>query len=273
MCPGGRLSSGICLGTDFITDILLVSFRVDAPVWLTAGVLSSEIALRSVTESLVKAACQVLQLEANELQGEFRAALTPDGRRGLEAELYLYDSLPGGAGFSRRIGERGPEVLQAALAILEQCNCGLSCYNCLRSYKNKFEHDRLDRHVGKDLLLYALRGTVPRLTEERSNSAADVLAEDIHRQTGNELIVSRGAILEVPGLGTVTAPIHIRDHSGGQRVVAIAHPLVPRSAPSEALESLSEYTTVPVVLVSELLVRRNLPAATRAVLGSLGQDR
>ncbi len=98
------------------------------------------------------------------------------------------------------------------------------------------------------------------------------MAEDVRRQTGDALNVSRGAVLEVPGLGSVAAPILVYDQRGSQRVVAVTHPLVPGSAPNEALENVMEYTTIPVVLVSELLVRRNLPAATRAVLATLGYE-
>ena len=93
------------------------------------------------SEALTKAACRLLELDPNELQAEYRPALTDAGRRGQEAEIYLYDTLSGGAGFARRVGELGLAVFEEALRILEACpeRCDRSCYRCWRSYKNKFE--------------------------------------------------------------------------------------------------------------------------------------
>ena len=69
-CPGGRTSKGIVLGTDFITDVLLISMKVDPPLTLSTGLLATEVALRSVSEALTKAACIKLGLDAQELQAD-----------------------------------------------------------------------------------------------------------------------------------------------------------------------------------------------------------
>ena len=155
----GATTRGIVLGTDFITDILLISLTVEEPILLSPSFLATDIALRTVSEAISKAACLLLELEPSELQAEYRPALTALGKAGKQIEIYVYDTLPGGAGFARQIGARGLEVLQKALAILEGCpdKCDRSCYRCLRSYKNKFEHDLLDRKVGAVLLNYLLK--------------------------------------------------------------------------------------------------------------------
>ena len=167
------------LGTDFITDVLLISLKVSSPITLLPGMLSTDVALRSISEALTKAACQRLELEFRELQAEYRPALTSEGRHGREAELYLYDTLPGGAGFVRRVGDLKSVVFEDALLILTKCpeNCDRSCYRCLRSYKNKFEHDLLDRHLGASLLRYLLYGNYPSLDSARLNSSTDILFE------------------------------------------------------------------------------------------------
>ena len=120
-CPGGGATTGLVLGTDFITDELLISLSVDSPLRLQPGLLATDVALRTVSEALTKAACGLLELEPKELQAEYRPALTPAGRDGMEAEIYIYDTLPGGAGFARRVGELGLPVFERALAILESC--------------------------------------------------------------------------------------------------------------------------------------------------------
>jgi hypothetical protein len=269
-CPGQRATSGVCLGTDFITDILLVSMRVADPVRLTPGVLATEIALRTVSEALAKATCVILELEEGEVQADFRAALTEEGQSGFESEIYLYDTLPGGAGFSRRAGDRLKDVLQHAAVILDNCDCDSSCYNCLRSFKNKFEHDRLDRHLGRDLLKYLLEGQPLKLNLNREQRSLTVLAEDLLRQSDDSVTVELSRILLVDGIGEVTAPIHISTESGREAIICITHPLTP-SVPSAAeLEEMMEYSSIPVITQSELTIRRSLPSATQAVLAACG---
>src|SRR5262249_16157833 len=86
-CSGQKVARRIVLGTDFITDILLISLRVDEPVRLTPGYLSTDIALRTISEALSASACNLLELEPNEVQAEFRPALTRRGHKGYEAEV------------------------------------------------------------------------------------------------------------------------------------------------------------------------------------------
>ena len=70
--------------------------RVAAPVKLKLGRSSTAVTLEAVSEALAKAAGQLLEIEPDELRAEFRPALTPAGKNGLEAEIFLYDTLPGG---------------------------------------------------------------------------------------------------------------------------------------------------------------------------------
>ncbi|MGC1177461.1 MAG: hypothetical protein WA884_00075 [Methyloceanibacter sp.] len=65
--------------------------------------------------------------------------------------------------------ERGVELCERALQLQKTCpeNCDASCYRCLRSFKNKFEHILLDRHVGAELLEYLLNGQLPQFDAER----------------------------------------------------------------------------------------------------------
>ena len=115
---------GLVLGTDFISDVLLIRMTVSDPVTLRPSFLSSQVALRTVAEALTIAATARLEIEATELQAEFRPALTPLGGHGREAEIYLYDTLTGGAGFTQQISELGREIFELALDRLEECPAG-----------------------------------------------------------------------------------------------------------------------------------------------------
>jgi hypothetical protein len=265
---------GLVLGTDFISDVLLVSFRVTPPLRLRPSLLATDVALRTISEALTRAACARLELDESELQAEYRPALTVAGREGLEAEIYLYDTLPGGAGFARRIGAFGLAVFEDALRILEECpeGCDRSCYRCLRSFRNKFEHGLLDRHVGASLLRFVLSGAYPTLDAQRVERATGMLIEDLQRQGIDGLTFTRDGLIQVPGLGDVVAPIVAANDGGANFVIAMSGPLTPGVLCDERLRDLQEYSAaVPVIPIDELLVRRNLPRATADVLTAMGR--
>jgi len=271
-CPGNRATRGMVLGTDFITDILLISLTVEKPLSLFPGLLSTDIALRTLSEALSKAACKILELEPDELQAEYRPALTDSGHHGLEAEIYLYDTLPGGAGFVRQAGDRAEELLATTMEILKNCpeNCERSCYRCLRSYKNKLEHDLLDRHIGAGLLQYLLNGKSITLDKTRIDKSTDLLFEDLQRQAPSTLTFERNSTVTAPGFGTVAVPIAARSSGNVDYVIGLTAPLT-RDEPADAmLYDLKEYSSIPVLLVEELVVRRNLPFATNSILSSIG---
>ena len=273
ICEGSRITRGLVLGTDFISDILLISLAVEPPLTLVPGILATDVALRTLCEALGKAGCGLLELEPGELQAEHRPALTEGGPLGTEAEIYIYDTLPGGAGFAQRVGNLGLRVFVEALRILESCpdDCDRSCYRCLRSYKNKLEHEMLDRHLGASLLRYLIHGSVPKPEGKRLDQSTDMLFEDLMRQRSGRYAFERNAQVQVPGVGDLTAPILVTKEPGVQCVVALHGPLTPDEPPTDALRELKEYSiAVPLILVDELVVRRNLPRATSDLMKDLG---
>lgn len=272
MCDGGRTARHLVLGTDFITDIALFSMRAAAPVKLKPGHSSTAVALRTVSEALAQAACQLLEIESGELLAEFRPALTPAGKSGLEAEIFLYDTLPGGAGFSSQLAGRGLELFQRALHLMEHCSeeCDASCYRCLRSFKNKFEHSLLDRHVGAALLQYLLTGDQPGFDAERLRSAAILLCQDLQRQGDDGITFERDAAINTKK-GPLTAPILARNTAGQMFIIALSGPLTNDHPVDPAIaEFRADSGDIPVIVENELIVRGNLPTATHDVQQKMG---
>jgi ATP-dependent helicase YprA (DUF1998 family) len=271
MCRGSASTRGLVLGTDFISDVLLISLRVESPLILRPGYLATEVALRTLSEALTVAATSRLEIEASELQAEYRPALTQGGHEGLEAEIYIYDTLAGGAGFARRIGELGAIVFEDTIHLLESCpaNCDSSCYRCLRSFKNRFEHSLLDRQLAASLLRYLVHGEEPVLDKARLEHAADRLFEDLSRQGRDDLELSRNALVEIPGIGPLETPILVRS-SGRDFIVGVHGPLTPDHASDEAIRDAKEYgSVVPVILVDEIVISRNLPRASQQVVDAV----
>lgn len=267
-CDGGGRTKGLVLGTDFISDVLLLRLRVDDPVTLRPLYQATQVALRTLAEAITIAAASKLGIEPTELDAEFRAALTPAGGHGLEAEIYLYDTLPGGAGFTRRVGELGVGVYERALELLEGCpeHCDESCYRCLRSFRNRFDHGMMDRHVGASLLRYLLYGTEPQLEQSRLERSARRLFEDLRLLGEADVEFERNVAVTVPGIGTVTAPI-LATKNGRQFIVGVSGPLTPNRASDPVLQDAKENQVgVPVRLVDDLVIGRHLPNASRSVL-------
>jgi len=267
MCPGGRASRGLVLGTDFISDVLLIRMTVSDPVTLRPSYLSSQVALRTVAEALTIAATARLEIEPNELQAEFRPALTPWGGHGREAEIYLYDTLAGGAGFTQQVSQLGREIFELALERLEHCpaDCDESCYRCLRSFRNRFEHTYLDRHVGASLLRYLLYGTPPTLATERLERSAEKLYQDLDRSGIEGVHFERNVTVDVAGIGPVLIPILATNDNGTRAFIGVHGPLTPDVAPTHELHRVAQETFERVKLVDDLIIARSLPNAAREV--------
>ena len=265
-CTGSASTRGLVLGTAFISDVLLVRLKVDDPVTLRPGLLGTQVALRTLAEALTIEATSQLEIEASELQAEFRPALTPRGNLGLDAEIYLYDTLPGGAGFTRRVADLDLAIFDGTLARLENCpaNCDESCYQCLRSFGNRFEHTLLDRHLGASLLRYLLRTEAPVLSQQRLDLAADKLCFDLQSRGLDGVTLERNVEVNVPGIGNVLAPI-LATKNGQQRIFAVHGPLTPSLAPTPQLARAKDLGSIAVRLVDDIVIARNLPYASQLV--------
>jgi ATP-dependent helicase YprA (DUF1998 family) len=267
-CEGNGLTQHLVLGTDFITDIALFSMRVEAPMRLRPGHYPTDVALRTASEALAIAAAKLLEIEPGELLAEFRPALTKRGANGLEAEIFLYDTLPGGAGFASQLAEQGEELFRLALNLMKTCpeDCDASCYRCLRSFKNKFEHSLLDRHVGIELLEYLITGDIPLFDSRRLVRSAELLANDVERN-GASLRIERGAEISIAKIEKLIAPIKITRQNGSSFVVIVSGPLeidYPIDSLARALENNSQ--SIEVIPINELTTRGNLSDATRQIL-------
>jgi len=159
-----RRDGRLALGHQFETDVLLLKLDA-ASVGLTLRPRDPEArgALLSLKEAIRLAASErVLQLQRGELDGGYRWPGGDAGKLGHEVELYLFDRVPGGAGYADDIARDLPRVLKHARELLE-CprGCGTSCYSCLRRYSNQLEHARLDRHLALFLLDAIEQGAPP----------------------------------------------------------------------------------------------------------------
>jgi Domain of unknown function (DUF1998) len=265
LCPG-RVSGHVVLGTDFITDIALFSLRLEDPFSVFPGNNETASALRTVSEAVAKAAGRLLQIESGEILAEYRPALTDDGAIGKEVEIFVYDTLAGGAGFAPQLAYRTRELFEKALTILEECPaaCYSSCYRCLRSFRNKIEHRLLDRKLGGQFLRHALNGGYPPYSNDRLEASGDVLYRDLSRQFPDfdiAMNVPRGT-----AQNRQTVPIVMTRRAGGEEYwLALNSPIAPNFPDDPRLTPLAVNVGANFICVDDLMVRKNLPAAIRSI--------
>jgi len=252
LCPG-YVSRGVVLGTDFPTDIALFALRLGAPFRLLPAESATLSAMRTVCEALAKAACRLLQIESGEVLAEYRPALNAEGAEGVLVEVFLYDTLAGGAGFAPQLASRGEELFKVALGLLEHCpgNCDASCYRCLRGFRNRLDHALLDRRVGAQLLGHILTGNAPEFSLERAAQTLKVLSNDLERQLSDRFEILRDFVKSP----AAKAPLILRSKADGKEtLIDLCSPIAP-DVP------IFGTTAATAKLISDLMVRKHLGEA------------
>jgi hypothetical protein len=138
----------VSLGHELLTDVVRLEFCADPratadSTWFTF----------SLAYALAEGVAEVLGVPPNDLN----ATVSYGSNVNRLPPIILYDSVPGGAGLVACLEDRYVlgECLHAAHArVAGACGCGenTSCYGCLRSYRNQFAHNFLQRGPVKQYL-------------------------------------------------------------------------------------------------------------------------
>lgn len=256
----GLICSGVAqgpfyLGHEFPTDALLLRLHVQAPVQLgsisTTGLLTraSRMALTSLVEALSLAASRVLQIDEGELSGWWTPVV---GGRPDEAQLYLYDLLPGGAGYARAVGDALPAVLDATEALLAGCDCPSSCYRCIRHYGNNWIHSSLDRHLALALLRHIRSAEVPEMSLADKHSALTGLSE---------LLSLRGVPFEsARNISGIIVPL-VLQLPAGELCLDVHHPLIDSEKMGSAVIDVANSLFMESLSIDAFELIHDLPSA------------
>jgi hypothetical protein len=256
----GTICTGIAdgpfyLGHRFPTDALLLRLKVGSPVTLgtstTPGLLSraARMALTSLVEAIALSASRELQIDEGELSGWWAPVL---GARTDEAQLYLYDLLPGGAGYARAVGASIDNVLAATERLLDSCDCASSCYRCIRHYGNNYIHSSLDRHLALHLLRHVRHGLVPAVSPDERRYVLRGLTEYLH---------IRGILVDTAiSSDGVEVPLVLRP-ARRQVWIDVHHPLVAPSAQPSVVSAVAQATFRELVELDTFTLVHDLPTA------------
>jgi superfamily II DNA or RNA helicase len=194
-CPGS--STTYSLAHKYETDVLRVSFPHD---W--SGAVPKDTAL-SVLYAVLQAAASVLQIAATNIDGAVSSYHTG------APTIDVVDTVPGGAGYARLIAGSLPSVLQGALQLVRDCECGreTSCYMCLRSFSNQRVHDQLSRGAAAEFLEgFLLDLAVPAEAATGALDGWDAAMLYADPQVADLLGSFRNAGFEAPDVGLEVGP-------------------------------------------------------------------
>ena len=96
----------------------------------------------NIGEALRTAATRLLDMGPDDLQ--LLLVRKPDDK----LDLLVYDPMPGGSGLLEQMLDRWQELIATAKELLAGCvqGCETACYACLKTFRNQFYHDLLNRH-------------------------------------------------------------------------------------------------------------------------------
>lgn len=128
------------LGYRFQTDVLILNFEQ-----IPDEHRESEEFYTSLKSAIIQATASVVSAEDDEIDGFVRTVMKAE--ESPRRQLVLFDDASGGSGYVRKASSNLHEILAAARALLDNCHCDKSCYRCLRTYENQFEHRLLDKRI------------------------------------------------------------------------------------------------------------------------------
>ncbi|MCM1221458.1 MAG: DEAD/DEAH box helicase [Lachnospiraceae bacterium] len=185
----GTVATNIYLGYEFLTDMFMLDIRYDNQKLVSNYDNEEKSILRSAAttlhEAIKKAVSLSLDIDYNEINGGWRTRYEENGEAHIE--MFFYDNLTSGAGYSSLIGEEGVlnDVLSRTKEILTGCTCSRSCRNCLDNFYNQRNHDIFDRTLAAQLLEYALDGKYPKdYSEEEQETYLAPLKKLIRESKG-----------------------------------------------------------------------------------------
>lgn len=156
-----HIADNVILGHDFITDMMVTEFTLptniidtesaDACRWLYS-------AATTLAEAFRLTAGRMLDVEYTDIVSGFRKRV---GANCIYIDVYLYDSLSSGAGYSSKIASCITELLQQTQVFLNSCHCDKACNDCLKNYRNQTLQSFLDRHAALELLQWGIAGKLP----------------------------------------------------------------------------------------------------------------
>ena len=194
-CPGTQLNR-VVLVHKFYSEVALLRINWCDDLFADPTSKAGKASLYSLGYSLLRASAVFLQVNPGELAVGVQPYPLVDkfGSSWIGGDIYVYDTLPGGAGYALAIADNLEEIMRLAEQLLQECpeNCETACYRCLLDYNNQRFHALLDRRLAIDILEYVIDGTRPLLSRKTERALLARL----------QLFVTEGSAIELTNNNT-----------------------------------------------------------------------
>lgn len=198
----GRIASchhsfneNMVLGDILSTDLSIFEISVDSSEvsteyenpWLRKASLS-------LAEAFRLAAVDYLDIDFSEICVGNRRRFA---KNKVYVDIYLFDSLSSGAGYSTLLGSESAldELVTRARKLIDECDCEDACLSCLMHYNNKMVHNQLDRFAASDLLAYATKGVVRQAPARDMRTSLDSLEEAVRLEPSLSCRKKEGSLI------------------------------------------------------------------------------
>lgn len=171
-CAGRPTYQSVLLH-QFYSDVVLITIAADTKLTADPLYMGGRAAWLSLGTALARASAAHLQIDPSELAVGLRPWRQPDGS--FNGEVYIYDTLPNGAGYATEIYTEIKPILDVARRLLSECSCVTACYNCLQDYSNQTYHALLDRYLAIDLCNFIITGQKLALDSVRAQRSLENL--------------------------------------------------------------------------------------------------
>jgi hypothetical protein len=165
-------SENVVLGHNFMTDMVVYEFTIDRNK-INAESSASDLWIRtasvSLSEAMVLAAGRLLDIEFNEIRSGYRLRYSQES---VFIDIFLFDSLSSGAGYSSEIANKTSELFNETEKILQKCHCESSCHECLNHFWNQRVQSKLNRYIAMQLLQWGENGVIEK--ELNSNDQYEI---------------------------------------------------------------------------------------------------
>ena len=167
-CPNEEdFDNRVVLGHRFSSEVILLA--VDMPDFLDAPMMepSGRAVWYSFGTLMAEAAARRLQIDPDEVKIGIRPTRDSFGR--VQGEVFIYDNVPGGAGYARTIQENLRDIIELAQEMGRSCpnaNCSGACYHCLLGYRNQQIHNLLDRSLAITVMDFILEDRRPSVSRQ-----------------------------------------------------------------------------------------------------------
>ena len=190
LCSHKFVEEGLYLGTNFRTDMFFVQVAIDTNLITDDSVILKSAAV-TLCEALKLSASRILDIEYNDLTIGNR---TRSDDHSKFVDIFFYDTLSSGAGYSTQIEPNLDEILADTLEILSNNDTQDIC-----NFWNQRNQKYFNKKLARDLLIWITKSQLPNDFNEEETKIISVPLTNILKNEFGEECVIHGNTISIKG--------------------------------------------------------------------------